>query len=273
MSGYRELFRLRLEHAYQGADAFHAWSVELAPATRRLVHGAGIVVRRAGDAILFFAPAGRSGSLAGQSDGMQFVLLVHVANEHLASCTVPAVPPGHLLVADSRHAGPGQEGLLHPAACLAADALQPHGTPICQVALAGRTSPRQPALVVHVALDGGAAPRRYLARFDVAASYWKYVLTGAVAQRRLAIADLDGAVTFRAVDAGETGLDRRAAAFLSDRAITLRARPGQRFVLKEDGPFGERVLMKRMPVAGAGLRQRAVVDGQVVQVSEIFINQ
>lgn len=263
MTGYRELFRLSLEHAYHGG-AWRGWEIEPVGGTRRLMDGAGVLVRRSGDDAVFLAPATRLYQLPWQAGApVAFVLLVHAHDPLFASYTLPALAAGQLLVADSALAG-GETVL--PASASPADA------PLCRLALAQAASPRRPALVLRVELDTAAPPRRVVVRFDAGSSFWKYYVTGALAARPLAIADLDGVVAFRA---GVPDEERPAGAlvFLSDRPIALRAQPGERFVLKENGPFGERVLMRRMPVAGTGLRQRAVLDGQVVQVSEIFINQ
>jgi hypothetical protein len=263
VNGYRELFRLRLEHAYHGG-AWRGWEIEPVGATRRLMEGAGVLLRRCGDEAVFLAPAARVHQLQRQAGVPEaFILLVHAHDPLFASYTLPVLPAGQVLVADSAQAGGA--GML-PASASLADA------PLCRLALAPAPSPRRPALVLRVELDTAAPARRFVVRFDAGSSFWKYYVTGALAARPLAIADLDGIVAFHA---GAADDERPAGAlvFLSDRPIALRERPGERFVLKENGPFGERVLMKRMPVAGTGLRQRAVLDGQVVQVSEIFINQ
>lgn len=262
MNGYRELFRLGLEHAYHGG-AWRGWEIEPVGVTRRLMDGAGVLVRRSGDDVVFLAPAGRTHQLGWQAGApVQFVLLVHAHDPLFASYTLPALAAGQLLVADSTVAA--GDGVLAASA-------SPADAPLCRLALAQAASPRRPALVLRVELDAAAPARRVVVRFDAGSSFWKYYVTGALAARPLAIADLDDVVAFHADAVAER--PSGALVFLSDRPIALRARPGERFVLKENGPFGERVLMKRMPVAGTGLRQRAVLDGQVVQVSEIFINQ
>ncbi|WEF34300.1 hypothetical protein [Pseudoduganella chitinolytica] len=269
MSAYRELFRLRLEHAYHGG-AWPGWAVEPNGATRALMDAAGVLTRRCDDELAFLLPSARADCLQGDDDGAAaFLLLVHAQDPLFASYTLPAVPPGQLLLADSREAG--IDGVLHAGATLAERDL--HGADALAAHLPTAGVPRRPALLVRIEPDAAAPARRYTARFDAASSYWKYYVSGALAGRPLAIADLDGIVAFHADQEADLTPARRARVFVSDRPIALRARPGERFVLKELGPFGERVLIKRMPVAGTGLRQRAVRDGQVVQVSEIFINQ
>jgi hypothetical protein len=187
-----------------------------------------------------------------------------------------------LLLADSRRAAADASGALrlHPDDCLGAESLLADDDALCATALA-ETAPRRPLLLVHLALsnDAGGFPgaegeppaRVCLVRLAAGASHWKYYLLGALAQRELKVADVDGAVGFRRAE-GERLASRAAAVFLSERPIGLRERPAERFQLLENTPFGEKILMKRMPVASPGIRRKAEIDGRAVLVSEIFIN-
>jgi hypothetical protein len=287
MSAYRELFRLSLRHAYYGGGPLPDARVEPAEQTRVLMQRAGMIVRRLPDAVLFLLPLERLEVLRSDiheaGGSFPFLLCVHAADPLLASYTAPLAQPGYCLLADSRAGAAEAAGTirLHPDESLGAESLAADTDPLCALALAGAAPLRRPFLIVHLALTltpdglpgstGEPAARAYVVRLDAGASYWKYYLLGALAERDLAVADLDQAVGFRR--AGEEALEsRRAAVFLSDRPIRLRARPGERFQLVENTPFGEKILMKRMPVAPAGMRRKAEIDGQAVQVSEIFIN-
>lgn len=283
MSVYRELFRISLEHAYYDGQPFAEWELTAGAGTRALMARTGLLVRRVTGAAVFLLPDDRTAQLrdhiAAAGGTFPFLLCVYPEDPYFAGYTAPVVPPGQVLVADSRDAVPQPAAgeRLHCGVCLDHLALVNADDVRATRALAGAGNggpARRPAVIVHIALsaDGVAGPpRAFVVRFDAASSYWKYYVRGALAARALAIADLDAAVAFRRVgDEAEVG---RAAVFLSDAPIALRARPGQRFQLRERAAFGDRILMKRMPVASAGLRQRAVVDGQAVLVSEIFINQ
>jgi hypothetical protein len=285
MSAYRELFRVSIEHAYHGGRAMPDCRFVPAGATAVLMGRCGMVMRQLPDAVVFLLPTERMDVLRSDirdAGGVaSFLLGVHAGDPLLASCTDPAVPRDMLLVADSRRAALEGSGALrlHPDDCLGAESLAAIDDPLCAAALAGAPA-RQPLLLVHLALtdaDGGfpgADPeppaRAFVARLAAAASVWKYYLLGALAQRDLAVADVDATVAFHRAD--EELESRPATVFVSDRAIALRARPGERFQLLENTPFGEKILMKRMPVATPGIRRKAEIDGRTVLLSEIFIN-
>jgi hypothetical protein len=286
MSAYRELFRLSIEHAYHGGRPLPDSRIVPAGAARALMERCGMIMRQLPDALVFLMPAARldilRSDIADSGGAFSFLLCVHAGDPLLASYTTPSAPPGMLLLADSRRAvGDGSGGFrLHADEWLGAESLAADDDPLCAAALA-ESAPRRPLLLVHLALsnaaDGfpGAADdppaRAYTVRLAAGASYWKYYLLGALAQRELAVLDADGTVSFRR--GGDERLEERAAAvFLSERAIGLRARPDERFQLLENTPFGEKILMKRMPVAPPGIRRKAEIDGNAVLVSEIFIN-
>lgn len=286
MSAYRELFRVSIAHAYHGGRLPENCRIVPAGATRALMGRCGLIMRQLPDAFVFLMPAARldvlRSDIADAGGAFSFLLCVHAGDPLLASYTAPSAPPGRLLLADSRRAARDDDGAwrLHPDEHLGAESLAADDHPLCAEALAQAPS-RRPLLLVHLALsnaaDGfpGAAGDPPAATFRVrlaaAASYWKYYLMGALAQRELAVADFDGAVAFRRT-AEERLESRPACVFLSDRAIGLRERPAERFQLLENTPFGEKILMKKMPVASPGIRQKAEIDGRAVLVSEIFIH-
>jgi hypothetical protein len=286
MSAYRELFRLSIAHAYHGGRSLPDCRIVPAGATLALMERCGLVMRQLPDALVFLMPAARldvlRSDIADAGGAFSFLLCVYAGDPLLPSYTAPSAPPGMLLLADSRRAVRDDDGAfrLHPDERLGAESLAADADPLCAGALAQGPA-RRPFLLVHLALsnaaDGfpGAAGdppvRMFKVRLAAAASYWKYYLLGALAQRELAVADVDGAMAFQRTP--EERLESRpAAVFLSERAIGLRERPGERFQLLENTPFGEKILIKRMPVASPGIRQKAEIDGRAVLVSEIFIN-
>lgn len=109
--------------------------------------------------------------------------------------------------------------------------------------------------------------------FNTRRTLWKYYLLGSMARKNAYILDPDNRVEFEF--AGETALSdaRPALAFTSKQSIPLRERQDYRFQLRETGPGGEKILIKRLPVAAvrqAGKEE--VVSGNELVVSEIYIN-
>lgn len=120
--------------------------------------------------------------------------------------------------------------------------------------------------------NGQNAPTYYL-RFGARKSLWKYYFLNDIGRgMNLAIVDLDGRTRF--TSQGITALPgkRDALTFVSDKAIDMVQTYPQRFQLREQGEFGERILIKRLPNASIGGVGRELVEGSAVLVSEIYIN-
>lgn len=135
--------------------------------------------------------------------------------------------------------------------------------------------PVPPAFVVTLRLPPGIAAWRYRVRFAARAPVWKYCLLG----------DWDSSSGIRVVDPGneadfapaeaETLAGGRAAMAIRSRAgIALQYRPPQRFQLRgSNGGGAERVLIKRLPAAGARGLVRETIDGAATWVSEILVHR
>lgn len=269
MSAYREWFRFTIEHAYH-AGGFDGWRALPDAPTRRLLDSAGVLLRKAGGAVVALVPVGRWDLLPAQDDdGLLFE--VWVDDPLFGAYTTPHPVAGEMLLADSRQAvrEPSGAWRLHPGETLGEEALAP--------AAARPPGVPRPAMLLRIAPPvprDGAPPDvapRYVVRLAAASSYWKYYLLDALAGRALSIVDIDAEVAFTRLDGAD--LDgRKAAVFVSDRALALRARSPRRFQLREQAAFGDKVLVKRLPVACAGIRRKAQVDGHDVLVSEIFVN-
>jgi hypothetical protein len=266
MSAYREWFRFDVEHAYHGGR-FGGWRALPDEPTGRLLKRAGALMRQVDDGVVVLVPE-RDWDLLPAQDDAALVFEVRVDDPLFGTYTFLQPERGQALLADSREAvrEPSGAWRLHAGELLGEEALAPD-------------LPRQPgapraALLLRIAppdAAGSNSAPRYVVRLGAAASHWKYYLMDGLAERALSIVDLDDEVEFRRVDGA--GLDgRKAAVFVSDRALALGARSARRFQLREQAAFGDKVLVKRLPVACAGIRRKAEVDGHAVLVSEIFVN-
>ena len=274
MSAYREWFRFDIEHAYHGGR-FGGWRALPDAPTGRLLKRAGALMRQVDRGVVVLVPE-RDWDLLPTQDDAVLVFEVRVDDPLFGSYTFLQPERGQALLADSRQAvrEPSGAWRLHAGELLGEEALAPDlprqpGAPRPALLL-GVEPPAPPA---PSAPDAGAptgAPR-YVVRLGAASSHWKYYLMDGLAERALSIVDLDDEVEFRRVEGA--GLDgRRAAVFVSDRALALHERSARRFQLREQAAFGDKVLVKRLPVACAGIRRKAEVDGHAVLVSEIFVN-
>jgi hypothetical protein len=115
-------------------------------------------------------------------------------------------------------------------------------------------------------------PRDYYLKFKARKTFWKYYMLGLMAQKHSYIADLNDAIRFEF--SGEESLsgNRTALTFRSKTPIPMRDTFSYRFQLKESGPRGEKVLIRRLPMASASQINREMIEGEEAVVSEIYIN-
>lgn len=128
--------------------------------------------------------------------------------------------------------------------------------------------------VIQAGNAGNAGMRRYRVQLKARRLHWKYIFSGALAKRALAIVDLNrsesGGVQFVPSDQVITN---KHVAFISDAALTMRSIPSQGFQLREEDASG-RVLMRRLPNASFDhLGKERSPDGQTLVVAEIYVHQ
>lgn len=128
--------------------------------------------------------------------------------------------------------------------------------------------------LTHVVQAADRGMRRYRVQLKARRLHWKYIFSGALAKRALAIVDLNqsesGGVKFVPSEQVVTSTH---VAFVSDAALTMRSIPSQSFQLREEGASG-RVLMRRLPNASFDhLGKERSPDGQSLVVAEIYVHQ
>ncbi len=128
--------------------------------------------------------------------------------------------------------------------------------------------------LAHVVQAADAPMRRYRVQLQARRLHWKYIFSGALAKRALAIVDLNrsesGGVQFVPSDQVVTS---KHVAFISDAALTMRSIPSQGFQLREEDASGK-ILMRRLPNASFDhLGKERSPDGQSMLVAEIYVHQ
>lgn len=117
-----------------------------------------------------------------------------------------------------------------------------------------------------------AAARKFYIRFTANQSFWKYYISGDLSKRNVYIADLDNAMQFN--NAGNILLPghREATLLQSSVAIPMQEQHHHRLQLRESGSMGDKVLIKRLPNANVNQIYREMMNGQMENVSEIYIS-
>lgn len=129
----------------------------------------------------------------------------------------------------------------------------------------------------HPAQFEDGAVQRYHIELSSKKIRWKYFFSGSLAQKTLAIVDLDhnpaGAITFAASTQAEPAGPWLA--WVTQQEIPMRQVPVQRFALREGDGAGK-VLIKLLPNASANASQIGKEkgrDGETITVAEIYVHQ
>lgn len=112
----------------------------------------------------------------------------------------------------------------------------------------------------------------YRLRMSSRSTVWKYLLVGNWHDRKLAIADQRGEVTFTTPSPEHMPDGRYALVARSMSTITLQERPDQRFQLRDITDSPERILIPRLPGAKPQSLWREMQGSTSTVVSEIFVH-
>lgn len=128
--------------------------------------------------------------------------------------------------------------------------------------------------LTHAVQENGVAMRCYRLPLQARRLHWKYIFSGALAKRALAIVDLNRSESdgVRFVPSDQVVTSKHVA-LISDAALTMRSIPTQGFQLREEDASG-RVLIRRLPNASFHhLGKERSPDGQSLVVAEIYVHQ
>jgi len=128
-------------------------------------------------------------------------------------------------------------------------------------------------VTVYVVLDGehGFDFMPYLIGFGARRSYWKYYMLGDMNRSDVFIVDQEKKVEFLACGEVMLAGNRPARVFRSNQPIFLLEKSECRFQLRECGVSGEKVLIKRLPLASKTRLGSEMIDGRKEVVLENFV--
>ncbi len=120
--------------------------------------------------------------------------------------------------------------------------------------------------------DNEVVPKHYFIRLKEREVFWKYYLLGRLARESVYLSDLDSSAEFVFSGREIIGDRREAMTFRTTKKLSLKASPNYRFQLREKDNGGDKVIIKRLPMAEVTRLGRDVIDGSNEVVSEIYIN-
>jgi hypothetical protein len=109
-------------------------------------------------------------------------------------------------------------------------------------------------------------------KFQARETFWKYYLLGEMKKKNAFISDRNNGFEFEYVGEELLPDNRAGIVFISKQLIPVREMSDCYFQLKEKGVGGDRILIKRLPVATPNQFSRKIIDGQEAAVSDIYIN-
>ena len=129
-------------------------------------------------------------------------------------------------------------------------------------------------LPVPVPVPGAqAGPAQHSLRFAARAPIWKYCLVGPWSSDPLEVVAGAGEPGFGEPVSEQLDNGQRVLAFRSVAGIELRERSDKRFQLRARSAAADRVLVKRLPVAGADHFAHETIHGVSTLVSEIYVHR
>ena len=117
-------------------------------------------------------------------------------------------------------------------------------------------------------------PRDFVINFNSRECYWKYYLIGDVRDDQPVVVNMDDKhqVAFSSLTEEWLPDGRHVWSAISESMLEVREYSDYHFQLKTAANGGGKVLIKRLPVAPANRVTQAVIDGEKVFLSEIFVN-
>jgi hypothetical protein len=121
--------------------------------------------------------------------------------------------------------------------------------------------------------DSFEPPLTFRIPFETTRSIWKYVFFSNYGARRVQVVDAAHQVTFNELSEEQLTNETKVQSARSTSTVPLAEYPTQRFQLMDMSASPPRVLIRRLPAAVPGRAHREIVSGELVTVSEIFINR
>ena len=285
---YLPLFDFEVEHTFFPDNrCAGALRFMLTPISALLLQRAGFLARATDTGVAVFADASRPDALSAAADE-PFCLtwLAYPADPLFGNYTEGLVyPPAGVPVFDSASAvadeATGRWCLQRKAYVSAADALPLDHEAVVQAFWMAQRVP--PLFVVTLRLPAPAAgsadaelppvPKHYVLRFETRAAVWKYWLIGDWRESELQVVDPDGQAAFSQAQEATLPDGRPALTIRSADPIAIFRRSPFRFQLRGRAGNGERLLVKRLPVAGTAQLTRERGAGGGPLVSEIYVHR
>lgn len=260
------LLEVTVGHAYFADGLAQGLSLEPSADTVEWLRAHDCVTRQRGSGFLVAAPGG-----AALDASVSLAWCVRSQDTGLHACTEGlATAPGELLV-------------LRPGSA-ADDPLRLHAGPVAGPA--DHWPATWPSVTKHLSVSNRRhmplmlldlpvpeRPVHYRAQLAARATVWRYWLLGDWSEDPLQVVDPTQQIRFTDPQPEQLVDGRMVLSSRSESGIELRQRSDERFQLRSRSAAAERVLVKRLPVAGADHFARETIHGVPALVSEIYVHR
>ncbi|HEY6896875.1 MAG TPA: hypothetical protein VI279_06405 [Rhodocyclaceae bacterium] len=277
MPNFSPLFTLGIEHSFFVDGVMRGVDFVPSPATAAVIRSVGLMVKRIDNGIAVICAEDRLPALplhAADGATLNFAFVARVGDKNFPSYTYPLVPREEKVLCFG-NVGRDAERLTEYDEASEAD-YRDVAALIDEGVLNERERRVLPDFVVILALkvapgEAGRAPD-FCIRFAARKSFWKYYLLGKMGRDSARIVDLDNKVEFES--RGEVVLpgNRRSQLFMSTSRVSLAEKSQHRFQLREADRQGDRILVRRLPVASESRLGLEVIDGKREVVFENYVN-
>jgi hypothetical protein len=288
MSHYAPLFTFVIDHDFYDDGVVHGLSFKPCEDTARVMSNAGLMVKAiaGGIAVLFDEAKKESLQLYIEDDEpLDLVFKVYPGDASFGSRSDISIDSREKILYVNNHEHNSEAGeriKLHDDSYVSMiDAIRLDSDQLAGV-LGRREKFSPPFLVVSIRIvkddlsridNPDVSPvKNYYIRLKARQVFWKYYLVGAFAREGLFLSDVDGLAEFVSMGKEELAGHRKAIVFRSAQKLSLKASFDYRFQLKEKDSNGDKVIIKRLPMAEVTRFGRDVIDGSSEVVSEIYIN-
>lgn len=273
MGRYFPLLRVDVGHGFFADGRCRGLRFEPLGATACWLQQQDAVMREHDGALVLY---GTAEALAGAPDTV-LTWHLHSTDADFAHWTEqPALWPQELLYLDAAAALPdGADGWrLHAGDTVAQAEVRPLSWPVVAQTLHGAARRMPPLALLRVPLAAlPPAPVHYRIRLAPRATWWKYCLHGNWPEPQLQVVDLASRASFAAPEPERLDDGTALLAIRSQAPIALAQRSAQCFQLRSRQRGGDKVLVKRLPVAAARWLSRERIDGASRLVSEIHVHR
>lgn len=285
-SPYQPLFKIEVEHTFFAAGGCRALRFEPTASSRYLLEKMGCVVRSTACGLQVWRTSPQDASAQNaalpsrpDSEPLYLDFLVYSRDPLFGSYTLdlPA-PDGSVPLFDSAPFRPTDADgrtRLHDAKYVSKSDLHSIATLVLNNVLARREGLLPPTFVVRISLASlrgyGPSGRCYYVRFGATATLWKYYLPGDWPRDSVQVIDIGGEIDFDPAVVESLPNGRAALTVRSRTEIELRERSSRRFQLRLRDGVAEKVIIKRLPVAGATEQYAETIDSIQKRVSHIHV--